>query len=111
VTDSAAAASSDRLVMLEKVLGAGSDDPFHHYAHAMELRSLGRDEDALSAYADVRSRYPDYVATYLMAAQLAQELERDDVAREWAESGIEKAKTAGEDRAVSELSQLLALLD
>jgi len=96
--------------MLEKMLASGSDEPFHHYAHAMELRSVGRAEDALSAFADVRARYPGYVATYLMAAQVAQELEHDDQAREWAEAGIEVAKAAGEDKAVSELNQLLALL-
>ncbi len=101
---------SERLAMLDKMIAAGSEDPFLHYARAMELRSLDRAQDALDAYADVRARFPDYVATYLMAAQVAQELELDAQAREWAEAGIEKAKAAGEDKAVSELNQLLALL-
>ena len=96
--------------MFDKMIAAGSEDPFLHYARAMELRSLGRAEEALEAYTDVRARFPDYVATYLMAAQLAQELERDEEAREWAEAGVDKAKAAGEDKAVSELNQLLALL-
>ena len=69
---------SSRLEMIEKMLAAGSTEAFHWYARAMELRSLDRLEDALGAYADVREKFPDYVPTYLMAAQVAQELERDD---------------------------------
>ena len=102
---------SARLEMLEKVLAAGSADPFHHYAHAMELRSLGRLDDALAAFARVRARFADYVPTYLMAAQVAQELERDAEARDFAEAGVEKARAAGDDRAVRELGALLALLE
>ena len=102
---------SARLEMLEKLLASGSDEPFHHYARAMELRSLDRLDDALAAYASVRERFPEYVPTYLMAAQVAQELERDDEARTWASQGVERARTAGDDKAVRELEQLLSLLD
>ena len=100
---------SARLEMLEKLV-ATSTDPFHHYARAMELRSLDRLEDALVAYADVRARFPDYVPTYLMAAQVAQELDRDDDAREWATAGVAKTEAAGDGKAAHELGQLLTLL-
>lgn len=102
---------SKRLDMIEQMIAKGSDDPFHFYARAMELRSLDRLEDALAAYGEVRARFPDYVATYLMAAQVAQELERDDDARAWAEAGVDKAQAAGDGKAVSELQQLLAVLE
>lgn len=101
---------SSRLEMIEKMLAAGSSDPFHWYARAMELRSLGRLEDALGAYQDVRTRFADYIPTYLMAAQVAQELERDDDAREWAEAGVTQAKAKGDAHAAKELEQLLMLL-
>ena len=97
--------------MIEKMLAAGSEDPFHHYARAMELRSLDRLEEALAAYGDVRERFPDYVPTYLMAAQVARELERDPVAKEWVEQGIAAAERKGDSHAKGELSQLLVLLD
>ena len=58
---------SKRLEMLEQVLAKGSTDPFHHYAHAMELRSVGRKDDALAAFGKVAERFADYVPTYLMA--------------------------------------------
>jgi len=102
---------SKRLEMIEQMIAKGSDDPFHFYARAMELRSLGRLEDALAAYGEVRAKFADYVPTYLMAAQVAQELERDDDARAWAEAGVGVAEAAGDGKAVSELQQLLAVLD
>ena len=57
--------------MIEKMIAAGSKDPFHWYARAMELRTLGRLPDTLTAFADVRERFADYVPAYLMAAQVA----------------------------------------
>jgi tetratricopeptide (TPR) repeat protein len=96
--------------MIEKLLEKGSTDPFHWYARAMELRGLGRLEEALDAYAEVRERFADYVPTYLMAAQVAQELDRLDDARAWAEQGLEQAKKKGDAHAASELDQFLAVL-
>lgn len=102
--------SADRLAMIERLIAGGSADPFHWYARAMELRSLGRLEDALAAFADVRDRFADYVPTYLMAAQVAQELDRADEARAWCEQGLEQARAKGDAHAARELSQLLDML-
>ncbi|HEY8430474.1 MAG TPA: tetratricopeptide repeat protein [Sandaracinaceae bacterium] len=102
--------SEGRLAMLEKLIAQGSTDPFHWYARAMELRSLDRLEAALAAFAEVRERFPDYVPTYLMAAQVAQELDRSDEARTWCEQGLEKAQAKGDAHAARELSQLLDML-
>jgi tetratricopeptide (TPR) repeat protein len=94
---------SKRLEMLEQVIAKGSEDPFVHYARAMELRGLGHTEQALSAYADVAERFPDYVPTYLMAAQVAQELGRPAEALRYCDIGLDKARAAGDGHAVSEL--------
>jgi tetratricopeptide (TPR) repeat protein len=99
-----------RLALIESMLAKGSTDPFHWYARAMELRSLERLEDALLAFGDVRDRSPDYVPTYLMAAQVAQELERTDEARAWCERGLERARAKGDAHAARELGQLLDML-
>lgn len=95
---------SKRLEAIEKMIAAGSQDPFHHYARAMELRSLARKEDALAAFGGVADRFPGYVPSYLMAAQLAAELGRKDEAFRFADRGIDAAKTAGDDHALSELT-------
>lgn len=99
-----------RLEMIEAMLAKGSTDPFHWYARAMELRSLERLEEALESFGEVRARFPDYVPTYLMAAQVAQELDRVDEARSWAELGVERARATGDAHAARELAQLLDLL-
>jgi hypothetical protein len=101
---------SARLEMIEKMIAAGSTDPFHWYARAMELKSLDRLSDALDAFEAVRERFTDYVPTYLMAAQVAQELDRIDDAKRWAEMGIEQARKKGDDHAVRELSGLRDML-
>jgi hypothetical protein len=98
---------SKRLEMLEKLVSSGSRDPFHHYARALELRSLGRKAEALGALEGVIASFAEYVPSYLMAAQLAQEL-GDGRARSFAEAGVKAAKQAGNDHALSELESLLA---
>ncbi len=99
-----------RLEMIESMIAKGSLDPFHWYARAMELRSLERLEDALAAFGEVRDRFPDYVPTYLMAAQVAQELDSIDAARAWCEQGLERARAKGDSHAARELGQLLDML-
>jgi hypothetical protein len=101
---------SKRLEMIEKVIAAGSRDPFHHYARAMELRSLGRVDDARAAFDAVAADFPAYVPTYLMAAQLALEVGDTAGARVHADQGIARARAAGDDHALSELEALRARL-
>jgi predicted RNA polymerase sigma factor len=101
---------SKRLEMFEQVLAKGSQDPFHHYAHAMELRSLGRGPEALEAFARVAERFVDYVPTYLMAAQLADELGERERARSFCERGIEAATRKRDHHALSELQTFLQTL-
>ncbi|HEX4352041.1 MAG TPA: tetratricopeptide repeat protein [Polyangiales bacterium] len=101
---------SQRLDMLDKLIAKGSQDPFVHYARAMELRSLTRAAEALQAFHDLRGRFPTYVPTYLMAGQLAVELSQLDVARQFMEQGLERARAAGDGHAESELASALASL-
>jgi tetratricopeptide (TPR) repeat protein len=96
-----------RLAMLETMIEKGSKDPFHHYARAMELRGLGRLDEALAAYAGVRERFPGYVPTYLMAGQVAVELGKDDEARTWLERGLEVARAASDFKALTEIQEAL----
>ncbi len=102
---------SQRLDMLERVIAAGSDDPFHWYARAMEFRSLGRLQEAQAAYEAVADRFAAYVPTYLMAGQLAAELGQTDIARQWLTRGITAAAKAGDAHAQSELRSALAALE
>jgi hypothetical protein len=99
---------SKRLELAEKMIAAGSRDPFLHYARALELRSLGRTDDALAAFEGVVRDFPAYVPTYLMFAQLALESGDPGRARRQVEAGIVVARAAGDAHAISELEGLIA---
>lgn len=101
---------SKRLDMLDTMIAKGSEDPFVHYARAMELRSLERLDDALGAYQAVMARFPDYVPSYLMAGQVAEQLGRVDEARAALEAGVAAAQRTGDGHALGELRGLLATL-
>ena len=101
---------SKRLEMLEKLIASGSRDPFHHYARALELRSLGQAAAALAALERVTGEFPEYVPSYLIAAQLSAEQGDAARARGFCEQGLLAAQRARNDHARSELSELLASL-
>jgi tetratricopeptide (TPR) repeat protein len=102
---------SKRFEMLQKLIAGGSKDPFHLYAFAMELKSLERYAEAMDAFGMLRDVDPKYVPQYLIAGGVAQQHLRDlPAARQWFEQGIERARAAGEEHALSELQQALAQL-
>lgn len=97
-----------RLEMLEKLTRSGTADSFAWYALAMEYRKAEQPELALRTFEALRDKDPDYVAMYLMAAQVLLEAERDSEAVPWLEQGIEKARARGDMKALAELEQALA---
>jgi len=99
---------SKRLEMLEKLIDSGSKDPFHHYARALELRSLGQAQAALAALERVAGEFPEYVPCYLIAAQLCVELGESARARTFCDQGLLAARRARNDHAQSELMELLS---
>ena len=101
---------SKRLEMFDKMIAKGSNDPFVFYGRAMELRGLGRSAEALEAFGELKTRFPQYVPTYLMAGQLAAELAQYELAREFMEHGLRQAQQAGDEHAHSELSSALSTL-
>jgi len=101
---------SKRLEMFDKLIGGGSKDPFHHYARALELRSLGRNADSLTSLVQVTEDYPDYVPSYLIAAQLASETSDAARARALCDAGILAARRSHNDHALGELTELRGTL-
>jgi hypothetical protein len=98
---------SKKLELFDQLIARGTSDPFHFYARAMELRSLARRDEALTSFAELTERFPEYVPTYLMAAQLALELGEPERARGFASAGVAAARRAGNDHALSELTSFL----
>ena len=102
--------TADRLAMIEKVIAKGSSDPFVFYARAMELRTLGRLDDALAAFDQVIERFPNYVPSFLMAGQTARQEGHVDRARSYLERGVEVAAAADDTHALGEIERELAAL-
>lgn len=103
-------AVSKRLAILEKMTASGQADPFAWYGLALEYRSLGRLDDALSTFEKLRERDPSYVPMYLMAGQVLVKLARPEEAKSWLQQGVERARAKGDSHALSEISGLLAEL-
>ena len=99
-----------RLEKLEQLIAKGSRDPFVRYARALELRGLGRLEQALAALEEVRVLHPEYVPTFLMAGQIATQLDRIADARAWLEQGVAVARAARDEHARTELQAALEAL-
>ena len=103
---------SKRLEALQKMIAANAapDMSFARYAYAMELKALGRLQESLDAFEQLKSLDAAYVAQYLMAGNVAEALGRKDLARPWYEAGIEKARAKGDTHTLSELQTALGAL-
>lgn len=96
---------SKRLEAIQKMLAAGNNDPFTRYALALELKSLGRNDESLAAFEELRAADPTYVPQYLMAGGVAEALGKKDEALRWYDEGIAAARAKGDGHALSELQQ------
>lgn len=95
---------SKRLEAIKKMLDAGNRDAFTRYAYAMELKSLGRLDESIAAFEELRAADPAYVPQYLLAGGVCESLGRKDDARRWYDEGLAAAKAKGDAHALSELS-------
>lgn len=96
-------AAVDRLAMLRQMAEGRPDDPFPSYGLAMELRKQGQREQARDVFETLMERHPDYVATYLMAGNLWEELGDRDRARAIYARGMDVARAAGDEHTLEEL--------
>ena len=102
--------TSKRLGILLKMTAGPQSDSFTWYALALEYRGLGRIDDALATFTELRRRDPDYVPMYLMCGTMLTESGRAAEAREWLASGVGAAAKKGDHHAAGELEAALATL-
>jgi tetratricopeptide (TPR) repeat protein len=93
----------DRLSMLLSMVSTKPNDPFPRYGLAMEYKKLGRNDEAVQAFADLAEHHPKYVPGYLMHGNLLESMGRGAEARAVYDRGLEVARAAGDDHAESEL--------
>lgn len=99
-----------RLAHLEKMVQAGTQDPFVLYALAMEYQKEGQTQQCLTLFDRVMSEYPDYLPSYLMAGTALAKHGQVPKAKEVLEKGILKAQAAGDAHTQGEIQDALAEL-
>ena len=102
---------SDRLEQLEKLHAADPADPFLNYGIALEHYKAQRLEDALAWLDKTLELDSHYCYAYYQKAKLLSDLGDDDTARAVLEAGMASAVEAGDEKARSEMAELLSVLD
>jgi predicted Zn-dependent protease len=100
--------NSKRFDFLLKMTSADKADSFTWYALALEYKGLGRIDDALATFRELRQRDQDYVAMYLMCGTMLIEAGRRDDAKEWLGAGLVTARKKGDSHAAGEIEGALA---
>lgn len=96
--------NADRLEQLYKFLQEDPDDPFLLYAIATEYRHTDQ-QKAMEFYNKLLAEHENYVGTYYHAAQLHEELGRQEEAERIYKKGMQISRQEGNLHAFSELQQ------
>lgn len=99
-----------RLAHLEKMVEAGTQDPFVLYALAMEYQKEGQTEQCLSFFDRVMAEHPDYLPAYLMAGTALAKNGQVPKAKQVLEQGILKAQAQGDSHTQGEIQDALSEL-
>ncbi len=98
--------SAERLDQLRAMQAEEPDDAFLRYAIALELKRLGRMEDAIADLEALLHDKPDHVASYYQLATWLAEQGRVTDAVETCNAGSLRALVQGERKARTELIAL-----
>jgi predicted Zn-dependent protease len=99
-----------RLAAFQAFVEARPDDPFTRYALAMHLRSMGRLDEAVAAFAVLTTRSPDYVPSWLMYGQTLEQAGRGEEAATVFRDGMAVAARRQDQHARGELEAALEQL-
>lgn len=97
----------DRIAMLKEILVTDAGNAFARYGLAMEYANSGQLETALTEFATLLQKTPDYTAGYFMAAQTLVKASRVDEAKKMLQDGIASARKKGDGHALSEMEAML----
>ncbi|MDB5253710.1 MAG: hypothetical protein JWP27_2879 [Flaviaesturariibacter sp.] len=93
----------DRIERLRQFLETSPDDSFVQHALALEYVKLGDDSRALDLFRTLLARDETYVGSYYHLAKLLERTGDDAGAVAVYEKGMEQARAAGDNHALSEL--------
>jgi tetratricopeptide (TPR) repeat protein len=97
----------DKIATLTEILKSDPNNAFARYGLAMEHGAQGNPELALTEFATLIHRNPDYVPAYQMSAQTLTKLGRTEEALARLHEGIAAANRSGNAHAVSEMQAML----
>jgi len=99
-----------RIDILKGFLEQDANDSFSRYALALEYVNLGQHDDAVREFETVKTKDPDYVATYYQLGQLYRTLSKRHEAEKTFRTGISVASKIGDQHTQSELEGALETL-
>lgn len=99
-----------RREQLEAMLLEDPNDPFLHYALALELAKSADRPDGLKRLAEMNRTFPDHVPAYFRHGQLLAEDGETEAARSVLRQGIQAALRLGDTHAAAEMNELLNTL-
>jgi predicted Zn-dependent protease len=100
-----------RIDNIRKIVEQQPNDPFARYGLAMELKNAGQGDEAHAQFEELEKRHPEYVAQFLMHANLLRDLGRRDDAKQCLERGIAVAAKVRNQHALGEMQDALAALE
>lgn len=100
-----------RIPLLLQSLEARPDDPFVHYALALEYANAGESGEALLRFESARRKFPDYVPLFYQYGKLLAASGRGDEAAAVIRRGLEVSREKGDAHAHKELGGLLAAVE
>ena len=102
--------NSVRIKMLEQFIADDPNDPFNHYALALELMQADKVR-AKEIFDQLITSHPEYVPSYYQAALLYLELSLNEEAVKIIKQGMAAARKQNNTKAASELRSLLDEMD
>jgi len=97
----------NRVEILKGFLDDNPNDSFSRYALALEYVKLGQHDDAVREFETVKTKDPDYLATYFQLGQLYLKMGQTHEAEKTLRTGITVASKAGDEHTRSELEGAL----
>ncbi|OWY21106.1 tetratricopeptide repeat protein [Sphingobacteriales bacterium UPWRP_1] len=95
--------SNSRLEKLQQFLEESPNDPFLHYAMALEYLKLPDDRKALDIFTQLTQTSPNYVGTYYHLGKLHEKLKQYNEALLTYKSGMEIARKLDDNHSYAEL--------
>ena len=93
------------------MLATHADDPFLHYALALEHQKDGDVPTAISILEKLQTSHPDYLAGYYQLGKMYEAVGQNEKAIDAFLDGRRLAKKIGDIKAVGELSEALMMHD